>query len=106
MPLPRVSTPSIKHSSTSSTPSTPRCPTNTKTVLACPPFAWGVNECGIWKAELPLLTLHAISDAIGELTDEQRRALATTYRFQLHFYTAAERAAFDVACGVADVRVV
>jgi len=76
---------------------------NTCTVMDCPPFAWGVNA-GFWGDELPILTLHALSEAIGNLTDDQREMLRTTHTFNLCLYTAEEQAKMDRALATTGMR--
>lgn len=58
--------------------------------MNCPPFAWGVNA-GFWSNDLPILTLHALSETIGNLSDVQREKLRTTHTFNLCLYTAEEQ---------------
>jgi hypothetical protein len=73
-------------------------PACTETVLDCVPFAWGVNA-GFWSRELPVLTLHALSQAIGSLTADQRGRLGQSgdKRFNLCFYLPDEQAAMGRA---------
>lgn len=78
----------------------------TETVIDCVPFAWGVNA-GLWSLDdLAILTLHALSEAFGSLTEEQRRRFARDgdKRFNICFYTPEEQIAIGRALTSTGIR--
>ena len=62
--------------------------------IDCVPFSWGVNA-GIWRKELPLLTLFALSEAFGSLSRKQRKRFGPCgdKRFNLCLYRPQEQTA-------------